>query len=74
LWNSMLQAHTTLETLVTKQVSLPLVKYLASFSGLHSLEIHRIQNRPECSSHEITSTFVKQVLPRHAETLENLFI
>ncbi|TFK71983.1 hypothetical protein BDN72DRAFT_836910 [Pluteus cervinus] len=74
LWKSMKAAGTTLESLSTAQVSLDLVEFIASFSGLNKLKLFNIQSGELSSSEKITSTFWDIALPRHAPTLEMLSI
>lgn len=72
LWSSMKAAGTRLDTLTTAQVSLKLVDYLASYSGLKYLKIYDIITHSSCSSSEVTSSFFNRALPRHTSTLESL--
>ncbi|TFK70654.1 hypothetical protein BDN72DRAFT_838606 [Pluteus cervinus] len=74
LWILLKAAHTHLESLVTKQVSPILADYLASFPGLHSLQIRNVESGKANSSTDVANTFLTNVLPRHAPTLKRLVI
>ncbi|TFK70655.1 hypothetical protein BDN72DRAFT_838607 [Pluteus cervinus] len=74
LWILLKAAHTHLESLITRQVSPTLADYLASFRGLHSLQLRDIESGEENSSTDVANTFLTGVLPRHASTLERLAV
>ncbi|KAF8662707.1 hypothetical protein AX16_001149 [Volvariella volvacea WC 439] len=74
LWLSLQATGTTLKSLKTSQVSLPLAFYLASYSGLQCLTIENIEDLPPCTDPKVTGVFFHDALPRHAASLSKLCI
>ncbi|KAF8662696.1 hypothetical protein AX16_001138 [Volvariella volvacea WC 439] len=74
LWLALQASGIRLRTLVTQQVSHPLVKYIASYSGLEQLAMQDIEDLHVCTSPECTELFFKTALPRHSSTLTKLSI
>ncbi|KAF8662703.1 hypothetical protein AX16_001145 [Volvariella volvacea WC 439] len=73
-WPSLQTAGAKLKILKTHQVSLSLVAYLASYSGLQQLTIKDIESLPTCTDSEVPAMFFNDALPRHGASLKELCI
>ncbi|KAF8662715.1 hypothetical protein AX16_001157 [Volvariella volvacea WC 439] len=74
LWMSLQISRTTLQTLRTHQISLPLISYLTSYSGLQHLAIEKIADSRPYTDPKVVAMFFHDVLTRHAVSLTKLRI
>ncbi|KAF8186134.1 hypothetical protein K438DRAFT_1540219, partial [Mycena galopus ATCC 62051] len=58
-----------LREVATDTVTLNLLTYLTSYSGVELLHFVRVGGRTQSQSNQLAETFLAQVLPRHADSL-----